>query len=55
MLAVPGPQHRPARDSAGGDQRVAQLDCITFSVASQVFSGPAANGGIGRNADEGIE
>lgn len=52
MLPVARPERRSSLHSAGSDQRVSQLNRMTLAVASQVFSGTTAHGGVHRDAEQ---
>jgi hypothetical protein len=55
VLSVTRPQPCAACDRSCGDERVTQFDGVAFSVTLQVFSGPPADCGVGRDTHECIE
>ena len=55
MFSVARPQLCSARYSAGCDQSIAQLNRMALAVASQIFSGTTADGGICGNAEQSVK
>lgn len=55
VFTVPCPKQRASGNGACGNECVAKLNTMTFSIAPQVFSGPPADFSIGWNADQSAE